>query len=140
MVNIMNSAANKHEDKKTVPLFKTSLLSVGVGLCVLLVLSLLCAGLFSGANISTALINPFAIACLVLAAFTVGLMAAKVTKAKGLTMGLLAGGVLFVSLLGMHVAIVRSGLGLFVLAKLLLVLVASGLGGIIGVNLTTRRK
>ncbi len=136
-----NAAANaKHEDKRHVSFIKPTIVSAVFTVVLLLILSLIFAALFAATDIPTNLLVPISVFSVAIAFFFGGFFAARMTRAKGLPLGLLTGGTVYVIMFLLSILFVRSGIGLFALAKLLLMLTAAAIGGISGVNIMTKRK
>lgn len=130
----------KHEDKRRISFTKPCVVSTAFALLLLLVFSLLFAVMFAATNVPINLLTPMAVFSLAAASFAGGFFAARLTKAKGLTIGLVTGGALYLVLFLLSILIVRNGVGAFALAKLLLMLSAAAVGGVSGVNMVRKRK
>lgn len=130
----------KHDEKRRASLVRPVLMAAGFTLLLLLVLSLILSGLFASIDISAVFLTPAAVLSLAVSCFAGGFFAARITKARGLTAGVLMGGTVYGIMLMLSLLFVRSGVGVMALAKLLLMLTACGVGGILGVNLFTKRK
>lgn len=136
-----NALANtKHEEQRHVSFVKPTVVSAVFMMLLLLVMSLVFAALFALTNLPTNLLMPSAILMLAIACFAGGFFSARMTKAKGLTAGIIAGAFIYLILFLLSILFVRSGVGLFALAKLMLMLTAAAIGGISGVNLVAKRK
>ncbi len=136
-----NASVNaKHEEKRHVSFVRPTIVSAVFTMLLLLVLSLAFAALFALADVPTYLLMPCAILILTMACFAGGFFSARMTRVKGLTAGIITGAFLYLTLFVLSLLFVRSGLGVFALAKLMLMLTAAAIGGISGVNLIAKRK
>ncbi len=136
----MKGIADKRDEQKNIRLAKPVLVGTGVVMVTLLLLSVLLSVLFSSAGISSSVFTPAAVFMLVLASFIGSIFAARLSKAKGLPVGIAVGITVSVILFLLNLIFLHNGLGWFLLAKLALILVSGAIGGIIGVNFTNKRK
>lgn len=127
-------------EQKNIKLARPVLIGTGAALALLLLLSLLLAALFSGAGMSATVFTPAAVMMLVLAALFGGIFSSRITKAKGLPVGLATGLVLTILIFIMNIIILHNGFGWFLFAKMLLIVISATIGGVIGVNIMNKRK
>ncbi len=136
-----NAIANtKHEEQRHVSFVKPTVVSAVFTMLLLLAMSLVFAALFALTDLPIYLLMPSAILMLAIACFAGGFLSARMTKAKGLTAGIFTGVLVYIVLFLLNILFVRSGVNVFALAKLMLMLTAAAIGGISGVNMIAKRK
>ncbi len=111
------------------------LVGVGVGLLVCFGLLMLMAMLVQAVDVPRTAILPLAIAAAAVGAFVAGLVAAAMARRHGLLMGVVCGLVLFLLILLAGVSRYAGVGGTTALLKLAVLVLAGGVGGVLGVNL-----
>ena len=116
------------------PVGISCVIGVGVWLMILMVAA------FAMTKVSSPqmIVTPVSILSVVLGAFFAGFACAKMIREKGFLWGLLCGGILCVILLTANLFVCSDGFGLIWLIKAASILLASTIGGMMGVN--TRRR
>lgn len=119
-------------------LIKYVLIGVGAALLLCIVFSLLSALALTLADLPQKAILPISMAIIGISAFIGSFVAGKMLHKKGLILGLLVGALLFVLVFIGGFFIPDESIGSTVIGKLLLCLIPSLLGAVLGVN--TRAK
>ncbi len=110
---------------------------VGVVTCLVSLLGM--AALLLTQDTPQTFVSPLALVALVVGCFVGGVVAARCAGQNGWLMGLSCGGVLFLLLLfGSGFAMLRST-AMHPLLKLAIMLLSAAVGGIVGINLKSRR-
>lgn len=113
------------------------LVGTAVGIIGCVAMLLLSAALVKSVDVPRAAITPLAIVAAAVGAFLAGLTAAAIARRRGLLVGALCGLLLFLLILLAGFTRFGGVSGTTSLIKLAVLLVAGGLGGVLGVN---RRK
>ncbi len=119
---------------------KPILYGVLAGIIVCLVCILLFAALLSSQNMPQAVIGPMATFAVSLGGLSGGFVCAKLTRENGMLNGLLCGAALALVMMLVSFGFSDSGLGIPALFKAVFILLASAIGGIMGVNTRSRKK
>lgn len=109
-----------------------------VAVCVLLLLLL--SGVVTLRDVPVRLIDPMMVAVLFFASFAGGYLAARMTREKGLLMGLSCSGAFFLLLLAAGLPLTGGRFTTLLPVKLFGMLLFGAVGGILGVNLRVRHK
>ena len=113
------------------------LFGICISLVVLSVLVLVLAFVLSMVDISSSVLNVISIVLLIITGFTAGIISARRIFKNGIKIGLFTGACLALLLLVVS-GIVTNGIGFECLSKMLVLIVSSTVGGVLGVN--TRKK
>lgn len=133
-----NNAA--HENAASGVSFKKLFISFGIGTAVCLMILLIAAWVLLYRDASASVLNIISSAALCLGSFVSGFAYARLVRNKGLVCGAVSGiltfGIYYIAglLLG------ADAFSVLVLVRLILVVLFSCIGGIIGVNTALRRK
>lgn len=107
-------------------------ISSGAAACFLLLLAM--SLLMGMRDMPQATVTVFATISFVAGGFLAGYVTAAFSQEKGLLLGLCCGGILFLILLCAGIAVSGGAPGMQALTKLIAVLLAAAIGGILGVN------
>lgn len=110
----------------------------GAAACILLLL--ISAFIMGIRDIPQAAVSIIATFSFILGGFVAGYVSAALSREKGMILGLCCGGCLFLVLFIASFTIDGSGFGLAALTKLISVLLAAAIGGILGVNKRKKMK
>ena len=113
-------------------------ISCVIGVGVWLLILMIAAFAMTKIDSPQMLVTPVSILSVVLGAFFAGFACAKMIRERGFLWGLLCGGILCVILLAANVIVCADGFGVIWLIKVACILLASTIGGMLGVN--SRRK
>lgn len=136
----MKQSKSRHEMDGTMKYLKPILVGTAVGAVVITVVLMVLSLLLSLQNIPQMLITPMVLVALGIGSFLGGNFAARLTREKGLLVGLCCGVLLFLALWLFGQAIHGGGFGVIGIVKLAIALGLSALGGVMGVNAKKRRK
>lgn len=113
---------------------------VASGAAACIVLLLICAAIIGMRDVPKQAISIAAILSFVLGGFVAGYVSAALSREKGMLLGLCCGICLFAVLFAAGAAVDGLGFGMAALTKLLCVLIAAAIGGILGVNKRKKMK
>ena len=116
------------------------LISVGIGAVVSLLLLMLCALLMTFQDIPASVVKPLASLCTGAGALAAGFAAAKTIGRKGMFFGLLTGAALFAIVTAAGLIVGPASFSVFTALKLVIMLLCGAIGGVLGINLTKKRK
>ena len=119
---------------------KAAVFGAAIGIAILFILLLIFAVLFGAIGVSPKIYNGAATFCIILSCAAGGFISARITKEKGLTVGMVSGTLMFLVVLILNPIIGGSGIGGLLLVRLLVVLISSAVGGVLGVNFKIKRK
>lgn len=111
-----------------------------IGVATTLILMLICAAAILIFNIDRAYAAPFATICLAAGSFAASFYSAKKIGDRGYIWGALIGGAVFVIITVLSLIINRSGLTSNTAFHFVIIMLASIVGGIIGVNKGKNKK
>ncbi len=129
----------KKNTKLSGKLYETVLIGAFLGLAVSFLLLLIMALILTLRDFSAAVAVPLSTASLGVGAFAAGFYTAYKYRQKGLLVGLCSGGVLYLFYLCIALALGSSFSSVAVI-RLVVLALASALGGIFGVNKSIRQK
>lgn len=119
---------------------RPELMGLIAGSAVTLIITVLAALLFSVGNISLTLATAASTAAVALGGFCGGFVTAVKLKKNGLLCGMLCGFLLFICITTVSLIAFHAAPGAATLTRLVVLIVAGGLGGIFGANKAARRK
>ena len=119
---------------------KPILFGLVIGILVSVLSFVGCAFLMVSRDIPQSLVSMLAVASASLGGFFAGFIAARMAHSKGLLLGLICGLVISAVILIAGLSVMRQLLGITLLIKFLMIIAASCLGGVIGVNCKKRRR
>ena len=111
---------------------------VGIGAVVCTVLLLIASAILTTGAIPQTAVSPIAFAILTVAAFVGGLIAARLSRERGLLTGALVGLLLFLLTAVLGLLILQALDGTSMLLKVALMIGGGALGGVLGVNVKRR--
>lgn len=114
-------------------------MGIGIGVIVCVVILLIAAAIMTTGMVPTAAVTPVALAAAAIGAFASGFVAAKVSRERGLLYGAGVGLLLFLFITVVGVVILHELRGTMMLLKAGLTIGFGALGGVLGVNVKTRR-
>lgn len=136
---IVKNVSSKHEDLAIKKYLNPVLSGLGFGLAVSLIFLVLFSVIISSASVSQSTITVMSFISMILGSFVGGFKTARLLKQNGLVMGIITGVCLFLVMLVLSLFFVREQISILILVKGFVVLLCSGLGGILGVNYRRRR-
>ena len=119
---------------------KTIILGLIVGTAIISILLILCALMMSLGVLPITAANICSTLSLSIGAFLAGLFTAKKLKKKGLITGLIIGGILFLIFTVISLIATLAAPTFLTLLKGIITIISSGIGGILGVNIASKRK
>ena len=117
----------------------STLIGAVVGVLACTVILLIMAAILSAVTVPAAVITPLSLAAAALGAFVGGLVAARLSRERGLLYGAGSGLLLFLLVMAAGFALFPDTRGALLWLKLLLLVGGGALGGVLGVNLKRRR-
>lgn len=136
---LKNTLLSKNEDMALKKYIKPVFTGVCFGLAISFVLLFLFSVIVSSANLPQSAIGIFSFVALVLGSFVAGFVSSRIVKKNGLIIGLITGAILFLILIVSSLFVVSESFSVTFLVKALAALLASGIGGILGVNYNRKR-
>lgn len=115
------------------------LIGAGVGVLVCTVILLIMAAVMTAVIVPAAVVTPLALAAAALGAFAGGLVAARLSRERGLLYGAGSGLLLFLLVTAAGFALLPETRGALLPLKAALLIGGGALGGVLGVNLRRRR-
>ncbi len=128
----------KNEPVSCLKFVRPLLVGCGVGAAVGAVVLMALAMAISIKDMPQSLVEPLAVFAIALGGFCGGFFSARIARGKGLLLGICCGTILFCVLALFGVG--REGLGMAGLIRLIVILLCSGAGGVLGVNIRSRRR
>ena len=122
------------------PVYKHLLIGVFSGLAVTLIIMLICALLLTLKDFEASVATPLSNICLSIGAFFGGFVAAYIHKSKGLIIGGVSGLLLFAIITVIALFVNLGNVSINTLIRLVFMVITSVTGGVIGVNLSAKRK
>lgn len=119
---------------------RPELMGIISGSAVTLMLTVIAALLFSAGNLSLTLAPAVSTAAVALGGLCGGFVTAVKLKKNGLLCGMLCGFLLFICITTVSLIAFQAAPGAATLTRLVVLVVAGGLGGIFGANKAARRK
>lgn len=119
---------------------KPMLFGVATAILICLITLIVFSAIMHFRSIPLILINPFAIAASVLGAFSGGFMTTRITKSNGLVLGAITGFLLFVIVVLLGLTLFKDNVGTLTLVKMAIMVLSGSIGGIAGVNVSSRRR
>ena len=108
----------------------------GAGCCLLILL--LMAAIMASSDIPKAAVTPMAVAAAAIGAFVSGIIAARISRERGLLLGAVCGLLLYLLVMIAGFAILREIRGAYAVVKLAVMIGCAALGGVLGVNMGKR--
>jgi putative membrane protein (TIGR04086 family) len=135
-------AKNKKDtlDFSPVSLLRSVAIYGGIGIFISFILTLLFAYLLSAKDMSSNMPDIFSIISLALGGFTGGFFISKKIKKRGAILGLFAGLFIFIITIIAGLFFNTFSFSIFGLIKNIILLIASVVGGIMGVNIKKKEK
>ena len=109
---------------------------IGAGGCLLILL--LMAAVMASSDIPKAAVTPMAVAAAAIGAFISGIVAARISREKGLMLGAVCGLLLYLLVMLAGCAVLREIRGAYAVVKLAVMIGCAALGGVLGVNMGKR--
>ena len=109
---------------------------IGAGGCLLILL--LMAAVMASSDIPKAAVTPMAVAAAAIGAFISGIVAARISREKGLMLGAVCGLLLYLLVMLAGFAVLREIRGAYAVVKLAVMIGCAALGGVLGVNMGKR--
>lgn len=120
-------------------MFLSTGIGTGFGMLFFSVLVFIMALILAIGNIPAAIISPITVIFLAIGSFSGGFISAKIYGEKGILCGTISGIIFFIFILIFGALFEKSGFGTQAITKAVMVIVASALGGITGVNYIKRK-
>ena len=120
-------------------MFLSTGIGTGFGMLFFSVLVFIMASILAIGNIPAAIISPITVIFLAIGSFSGGFISAKIYGEKGILCGTISGIIFFIFILIFGALFKESGFGTQAITKAVMVIVASALGGITGVNYIKRK-
>ena len=120
-------------------MFLSTGIGTGFGMLFFSVLVFIMASILAIGNIPAAIISPITVIFLAIGSFSGGFISAKIYGEKGILCGTISGIIFFIFILIFGALFEKSGFGTQAITKAVMVIVASALGGITGVNYIKRK-
>ncbi len=130
----------KKADSALAKFIKPVIWGVAASIATILIISVIAALIISKIGSGIGLTDYISTAALAVGCFVGGLVSAKLLKEMGLIIGAVTGAVSFIIIVLAAIAIANSNIGTVFLVRLAICVLASGIGGIIGVNSANRQK
>ena len=108
----------------------------GAGCCLLLLL--LMAAVMASSDIPKAAVTPMAVAAAAIGAFVSGIIAARISRERGLLLGAVCGLLLYLLVMIAGFAMLREIRGAYAVVKLAVMIGCAAFGGVLGVNMGKR--
>ena len=108
----------------------------GAGCCLLLLL--LMAAVMASSDIPKAAVTPMAVAAAAIGAFVSGIIAARISRERGLLLGAVCGLLLYLLVMIAGFALLREIRGAYAVVKLAVMIGCAALGGVLGVIMGQR--
>ncbi len=121
-------------DKNLKRLSASSAIGAGFGIIASSIIIMAMALVLTIGDIPAMVISPMTVAILALGGFCGGFLGAKLSGEKGLLCGALSGTIFFAVAWSIGGILGNGGFGLAAVIKAVMIIIASSLGGIIGVN------
>ena len=109
---------------------------IGAGGCLLILL--LMAAVMASSDIPKAAVTPMAVVAAAIGAFISGIVAARISREKGLMLGAVCGLLLYLLVMLAGFAVLREIRGAYAVVKLAVMIGCAALGGVLGVNMGKR--
>ena len=109
---------------------------IGAGGCLLILL--LMAAVMASSDIPKAAVTPMAVAAAAIGAFISGIVAARISREKGLMLGAVCGLLLYLLVMLAGFAVLREIRGAYAVVQLAVMIGCAALGGVLGVNMGKR--
>ena len=116
------------------------LIGTGIGLLVTIILLVIFSVVMSLKDLPQVAVTPLAIASTAIGAFFAGFFSSKIRKENGLFIGFCSGFLFFLFLAIASFSLTEAEIGLNLLFKFMVVVFASMIGAVIGVNQKKHRK
>lgn len=116
------------------------LIGAGIGAVVILLFLILFSLILTIQDFGPSAVVPMSTACVGLGAFAAGFSASKINGKNGMATGTLSGAVLFVLFLLVSLIISGGAISLISFFRLIIMLLTSAIGGILGINLKRKKK
>ena len=116
------------------------LIGAGIGVVVILLLLVLFSFLLTIRDFGPGAVMPMSTACVGFGAFASGFTASKINGKNGFMIGLFSGAVLYVLFLLVSLIVSGGAISLVSFFRLIIMLVCSAIGGIVGINFKRKKK
>lgn len=135
-----SSAATESSESGIVRYLKPMIIGLLSGVTTCFVFLCIFAFIVSSRDIPQAMISTLALVAGGLGGFISGFVASKLVRTRGLLVGLICGVVLFLIVLLASVATLKTSFGPIIFVKMTVIVIASAIGGVLGVNSRSKRR
>ena len=116
------------------------LIGSGIGVVVILLLLVLFSLILTISDFGSGVLMPMSTVCVGFGALAAGFAASKINGKNGFITGMMSGAVLYVLFLLISLIVSGGAISMVSFFRLIIMLVCSAIGGILGINLKRKKK